>query len=207
MTTAAVITADIVNSTALPRPDLKKMMKNLEAVLQEHRFEFYRGDSFQVFVKNPSDALSVVLKVRTTAMKMSAVSSPETDIRASIGIGLVKPTIKDLHTATEEAFVLSGRAFDGMGGERLLITCNDANKKVQLGLKVVAHFADYIFRRITTKQAAVVFELLMKRTQVETAKKLKKSQATVNKHLQAAGWPDIEELLMEYKLLIEAIEI
>lgn len=207
MTTAAVITADIVNSTALPKPDLKKMMKNLEAVLQEHRFEFYRGDSFQVFVKNPSDALSVVLKVRTTAMKLSASSSPETDIRASIGIGLVKPPIKVLHTATEEAFVLSGRAFDGMGGERLLITCNETNKKVQLGLKVVAHFADYIFRRITTKQAAVVLELLMKRTQVETAKKLKKSQATVNKHLQAAGWPDIEELLNDYRLLIEAIEI
>jgi hypothetical protein len=207
MTASAVITADIVNSTALARTELKKLIKNLESLLEKYRFEFYRGDSFQVYVKSPAEALPLVLKARATAMRYSASSSPETDIRASIGIGRVKPPVKILHTNTDEAFVLSGRAFDSIGGERLLITCDEANKKIQPGLRIAAHFADYIFRRITTKQAAVVLELLMKRTQVETARKLKKSQATVNKHLQAAGWPDIEELLNEYRLLTEAIEI
>jgi hypothetical protein len=46
----------------------------------------------------------------------------------------------------------------------------------------------------------------MKRNQTETARKLKKSQATIHKHTQSAGWPEIEKLLAEYQLLIDSIE-
>jgi hypothetical protein len=48
---------------------------------------------------------------------------------------------------------------------------------------------------------------LVKRTQVETARRLKKSQATVHKHIQSAGWPEIERLLKEYQLLVDTIEL
>jgi hypothetical protein len=46
----------------------------------------------------------------------------------------------------------------------------------------------------------------MDHTQTDTAKRLKKSQATIHKHTQAAGWPEIEKLLEEYKNLITLIE-
>jgi len=88
--TGAVITADIVNSTKLSKTEYKKLMKSLTAVLQEHQHEFFRGDSFQVLVKSPSNALQVLLQARTAAMKLSEASMPVTDIRASIGIGQVK---------------------------------------------------------------------------------------------------------------------
>ncbi len=207
--TGAVITADIVNSTGIASTHLKKVMKTLEAVLKGFRYEFYRGDSFQVYVSAPEDALSLLLKARTAVMKLTAESSlPETDIRASIGIGWVRLPVKTLSTATDEAFILSGRAFDQMNHqERCLMACNDKNKKVNLGLKVMAHFVDYIFQRITAKQAAVVYELLMQRTQVEAARRLKKSQATIHQHSQSASWPDIEKLLVDYRLFIETIEI
>lgn len=184
-------------------------MNQLEVLLQAHKFEFYRGDSFQVYVKSPADALLLVLQARTAAMKISIASSmPVADIRAGIGIGLVKLPVRSLPTSTDEAFVLSGRIFDGMkNNERLLITSNEKNGVVNIGLKVVAHFVDYIFHRLTAKQSAVVFELLMNRTQVETARRLKKSQATVNKHSQSAGWPDLEKLVMNYRYLTESIAI
>lgn len=207
MNPGAVITADIVNSTQLSKAEYKKLTKNLTAVFGEHQYEFFRGDSFQVFVKSPDKALQVLLQARVTAMKLSGSSMPVADIRASIGIGSVKLPVKSFQTTTGDVFILSGRAFDKMTkDERTIIICDEKNKAVNLGLKVVSQFIDYLFQRLTFKQAAVVYELLLERTQIETAKRLKKSQATIHKHTQSAGWPQIENLLADYKNLIALIE-
>lgn len=207
MSLSAVITADIVNSTKLSKPENKKLMKNLAAVLQQHQHEFFRGDSFQVLVKFPNEALRILLQARATAMKLSGSSMPVADIRASIGIENVKLPVKSFQTASGDVFILSGRAFDKMTKEeRLIIVCDEKNKAINSGLKVVSQFIDYLFQRLTVKQAAVVYELLLERTQIDTAKRLKKSQATVHKHTQAAGWPGIEKLLEEYKNLVALIE-
>src|SRR5678815_3683608 len=191
MVLSAVITADIVNSTKLSKTEYKRLLKNLEEILQPYQHEFFRGDSFQVFVKSPGEALRVLLRARTVAMKLSEASP--SDIRASIGIGQVKLPVKSFQTATGDVFILSGRAFDKMAKtERTFIITNEKNKAVNLGLKLVSEFIDYLFQRLTFKQAGVVYELLLNRTQIETANLLKKSQATVHKHAQAAGWPEIE---------------
>ena len=203
----AVITADIVNSTRLAKVAYKKLIKNISMILQEHQHEFFRGDSFQVFVKSPEDALRILLLTRTAAMKLTETSLPGADIRACIGIGNTKLPVKSFQTASGDVFVLSGRTFDKMAkNERLIIVCDEKNKAVNLGFKVMAQFVDYLFQRLTFKQAGVVYELLTNRTQIDTAKRLKKSQATIHKHLQSAGWPEIEKLLADYKNIIPLIE-
>jgi hypothetical protein len=207
MTSGAVITADIVNSTRLSKAENKKFMKDLAVIFQGHQYEFFRGDSFQVFIKSPNEALQILLQTRTAAMKLSGSSMPVADIRASIGVGQVKLPVKSFQTATGDVFILSGRAFDKMAKtERTFITTNEKNKAVNLGFKLISEFIDYLFQRLTFKQAGVVYELLLDRTQIETAKRLKKSQATVHKHAQAAGWPEIEKLLADYKNLIALTE-
>ena len=208
MTASAVITADIVNSTQLSKTDSKKLMKSLAGILQPHSYEFFRGDSFQAFVKSPEDALRLLLQLRTAAMKLSSETSiPVTDIKASIGIGFVKLPVKSLKTASSEVFVLSGRTLDNMKPEqRLAITCSEKNQTTNVALRVIARFIDYLFQRLTVRQATVVFELLQNRTQIETEKRLKISQATVHKHIQSAGWPEIEKLLKEYEALLHSIE-
>lgn len=208
MTAAAVITADIVNSTALSKSESKKLMKSLVVILQPYQYEFYRGDSFQVYIKSPLDALWVLLQLRGAAMKITPDRSmPIADIRACIGIGMVKPPVRSLKTATDEAFILSGRRFDTMKpDQRLIITCHEKYIAVIPGMDLTAIFIDYIFHRLTSKQSVVVFELLMKRTQTEIARRLKKSTVTVHKHAQAAGWPEIEKILQQYKLLTDLIE-
>jgi len=208
MTTGAVITADIVNSTQLSKADNKKLMKALLGILETHQHEFFRGDSFQVYIKSPIEALWLLLQLRATAMKISSETSmPLSDIRGSIGFGAVKLPVKSLRTASDEAFILSGRTFDKMKtGQRLAISCAERNRVANIGLQVIAQFLDYLFQRLTYKQALVVSELLMKQNQTETARRLKKSQATIHKHLQSAGWPEIEKILTEYQHLVESIE-
>lgn len=205
MSLSAVLTADIVNSTKLSRPEYKKLMKSLELILQNHQHEFFRGDSFQVLVKTAEDALRVLLLSRIAAIKLS--ETPITDIRASIGVGNIKLPVKSFQTASGDLFVLSGRAFDKLAkDERLIIVCDEKNKAVNSALRIISQFIDYLFQRLTIKQAAVVYELLMERTQIDTAKRLKKSQATIHKHIHSAGWPEIARLLTEYKNLITLIE-
>lgn len=203
MALSAIITADIVNSTRLSRADVKKIMKHIEVVFEGHLIEFFRGDSFQVFLKDPSPALQMILLARTGAIK---ISNGISDIKASIGIDQVKLPLKQLNTASGNAFLISGRSFDKMDeATKLVMATNEINSTVNTGFRLLSGFVDYLFRHITAKQAAVVFELLMNRSQVEAAKRLKKSQATIHKHIQSAGWPEMEKLMAEYILLIKSI--
>lgn len=203
MSVCAVITADIVASTHLSKALLETLLKKLRETLTPYPHEFYRGDSFQVLVQDPQDAFDVLLKLRIDAMKLlPEETSPPNDIRASIAIGPVQLPVEKIGTATDEAFVLSGRAFEQLKSpQRLLITAVNANKTVDAAFRLLANFTDFIFERMTAKQAEVVYELLHQKTQTEAAAALKKAQATVHKHAQAAGWPALEKLIGDYKLL------
>jgi len=204
---SAVITADIVNYTRLSKADEKKLITVLSSLLKEHKFEFYRGDSFQVYVPDPSKALRIILQLRSLAIRLNGTATFSVDIRSSIAIGFVKSRVKKLQTASDEAFVLSGRSFDAMRmGQRLVISCNKKNAAAGYGLEILAGFIDYLFHDLTAKQAHVVHELLKGKNQLEVAHFLKKSQATVHKHVKAAGWPEMEKLLTQYVQLVKTIE-
>lgn len=207
MATSAVITGDIVASTRLPKPILNKLLKKLAALMAPYPHEFFRGDSFQVYLKSAGDAYLLLLKLRVAALKLETDSvTPASDIRAAIGIGHVKTPVYTIRTVTDEAFVLSGRLFEQLKtAHRLLIAAPEKQAVVNTGLHVIAGFTDFIFERMTLKQAAVVNELLSQKTQMETAKALKKSQATIHQHAQAAGWPALESLAADYQTLISAI--
>ena len=201
MPDAAVITADIVNSTQLTGVQEKKLFAKLETLLATYKYEFYRGDSFQVYLKQPADALKLLLRLRTQAKELGN----EFDIRAAIGIGTVAIPVKKLGVAAGEAFVLSGRALDETGkrdDQQLVIRTADI--KMSPALEVIALFIDYIFRGMTGKQARVLALLLDGETQTTAARKIRKSQSTVNKHVQSAGWQEITKLLSVYEGLFSA---
>ncbi|RYY52001.1 MAG: hypothetical protein EOO05_22475 [Chitinophagaceae bacterium] len=200
MANAAVITADIVNSTLLEKAQEKKLYQQLETAMAAFKWEFYRGDSFQVYVKDPADALHLMLKLRMEARQYGTGF----DIRASVGIGDVGGQVRKLSVSTGEAFILSGRGMDELGklsGSRLLLRSNDG--KINGTLEVIALFTDYIFRELTGKQARVLSLLLDGSTQVAAAKKIRKSQSTVNKHVQSAGWEELSKLLAIYRQLFK----
>jgi hypothetical protein len=61
MTIGAVLTGDIVNSTKLPSSQEEWLLEVLDRFLNPHPHEFYRGDSFQAYIKEPSEALELAL--------------------------------------------------------------------------------------------------------------------------------------------------
>lgn len=198
MANSAVITGDIVNSTLLSTKLEKQLKNEIIKTLEPNKFEFYRGDSFQACIKSPKDALTIVVRIRAIARRIS----PDHDVRASIGIGKINAGLRKLSTATGEAFILSGRAFDTLLNTDRNLTINSKNAIANHGFEIISYFVDFIFKSLTEKQAEVVLVLLADKTQLEAAKKLRKSPSTINKHAQSGGWREIMTIISEYQELV-----
>lgn len=206
MALQAVITGDIVNSTKLNTAKEKKLSSKLMELYANQLMEFYRGDSFQAFIKEPKTALHLALLSRTAAISLfKAEKKVLSDVRISIGIGAVQTPVKDLKTAKGEAFLLSGRQFDVIvkSNQRLVIT--SSNPLANIGLQVIADYLNAIFEVMTGKQAEVIYELLKGEMQKEVAKKLKKTTSTIHQRMTSGRWSEIEKLLQQYENIINQI--
>lgn len=204
----AVITADIVNSTKLSATAIKKLNGRIEEVLKPHQHEYYRGDSFQVYIADAVQALSTVLQLRLLARQYSAgLPRVDADIRSAIGIGRVRGPIKDLSRTTDELFILSGRALDALDQEEDRFTIISPNEKANIAFRLIAQFVDRLVSQMTVKQAQVIAELLKGQTQTEAAKELKKTQVTVHRQAHAAGWKSINRLLKEYEIVLHQFDL
>jgi hypothetical protein len=207
---AAVLTGDIVNSTKLLLTQEARLMKALGQLLGGFRgkrrlHEFYRGDSFQVYLDDPAEALRLALVCRALAIEVTGDEETEvvSDIRISIGIGEVKLPIHQLGIAKGDAFILSGRRFDQLqqSEQRLAIGCGVP--LADLGFQVMADYLDSIFKGMTAKQARVIQELLQGTTQQRLAATLNKSKSTISQLANTGRWGEIEKLLLQYETLIK----
>ena len=178
----------------------------LHTILSEYQFEFYRGDSFQVHITKPEEALKIALLCRTAAISISKNEKINlSDIRISIGIGAVKMPVKTLGAAKDEAFVLSGRAFDELEKTATRLSVSSGNSLANAGLAVISDYINAIFKMMTGKQAEVIFELLKGQTQQEVAKLLKRSKSTIHQHVISGRWNEVEKLLKQYENIINQL--
>lgn len=202
----AVLTGDIVHSTLLDGLQEKKLLGELQDILSPNKYEFFRGDSFQVYLPDASQALKTAMLCRITAIALMPENSPvTTDIRISIGIGEVHAPVKTLATAKGEAFLLSGRALDNLEKTegRLIITT-----KNEMGLVALSLLSDYvnsIYRQVTSKQAEVILELLQGNTQHQVAEKLNRSKSTISQHVNAGRWNELEKILENYQKIVRLL--
>jgi hypothetical protein len=201
----AVLTGDIVNSTLMNEAREKKLANSLKEVYTDHKMEFFRGDSFQAYVKDPKQALRLALLSRTLAISLFKDDITVSDIRISIGLGTVHLPVRSLNTARGEAFILSGRSFDDISksGQRLAIVLSQplANE----GMQVIADYLNIIFEGMSSKQAEVIYELLKGEMQKSVARKLKKTKSTIHQRMTAGRWPEIEKLLQRYENIINLL--
>ncbi len=202
----AVLTGDIVNSTLLEASQEKKLLKLLQHILSDHKQEFFRGDSFQAYIKESSLALRIALQCRTAAISLQPEQSPAvSDVRISIGIGQVESPVRTLATAKGEAFLLSGRALDAIDkteGRLIIIT---ENKLANYAFSVMSDYINSIYKQMTPKQAEVIFELLKGYSQQHVAEKLNRSKSTISQHVTAGRWDEIENILKKYQEIVQQI--
>ncbi|MBL1436144.1 MAG: hypothetical protein COB08_008100 [Rhodobacteraceae bacterium] len=196
----AVLTGDIVKSTALSRDERDALFAGLKAgadaveALQDEpaQFERFSGDSWQMLVQ-PKLALRASLVMRAFIRQ----ESKSFETRISVGIGAVEPLSPEgLGASDGPAFWASGRGLKALKGAQYFCT-NTGNKPIFI-------LADEISKRWTQAQARVLaFSLLLPHpTQESVASKVGISQQSVRNHLAAAGEPALLAALadIEYSL-------
>lgn len=221
VSTGAVLTGDIVNSTRLPARQEEKLVSVLGLFLKGHLHEFYRGDSFQAYIKKPEEALRLALACRAVALDITEKGEADIsgDVRIGIGVGKIDKPVRKIGTAKGTAFVLSGHQLDELqigrekAGRRLAARNADRRMSIScgepmadIGFQVMADYLDNIYKGMTGKQAAVIVQLLQGITQQQLTVTLNKSKSTVSQLANAGRWPEIERLLEQYEDLIKLIK-
>lgn len=111
----AVITGDVVDSR-LVEPGV--WLQPLKALLNQFGkspggWEIYRGDSFQLLLDDPREALKAAVRIKANIKHQKAL-----DVRMGIGIGTVDHRAERITESNGQAFIHSGDVFERLKEEK-----------------------------------------------------------------------------------------
>ena len=138
----SVITGDIIGSRQQKSKhwveDLKKILSPFGEMPAQ--WEIYRGDEFQVEVKNPEEALlaAILIKAHLRALK--------SDARMSIGFGDKTHNAEKISESNGTAFINSGELFETLKKQKVTLALKTGDivfdEKMNLMLRLALTFMD-----------------------------------------------------------------
>lgn len=211
----AVITGDIVGSGEYNWDERMKLIGSVRTAIDDLKknkilkdddlFEVFQGDSFQLMMNAPQDALKVILIIRCALRNcISAPKKKEPDARISIGIGQVPRLARTLMESDGEAFRLSGRYLEVLKNETYRLGIRTGQDDVNKLLDLISRAVDFIVSDWTFLKSGLLYHYLLTRpTQVELAQLLGISQTNVSKQLRAANFDLLQLHLDHYSRTIK----
>ncbi len=195
----SILTGDIINSRKVSTRVWLPVLKKELALMGDtpRNWEIYRGDSFQLEIKNAADALeaAMVIKVAIRAL-------PGIDVRIAIGIGEKNFKAKKITESNGSAFVFSGERYEELKRDKLEMAIKspwpDFDEEFNLYLKLVRVAMMY-----WTTNSAKTVRIAMKnpdKSQEDLGKLIKIKQNTVSSRLKRARYYELCEVLDRYKL-------
>ncbi|WP_095589565.1 hypothetical protein [Actibacterium ureilyticum] len=192
-----VLTGDLIGSTALPDGQVAAAMAALRDAAGQisgwpdaapARFTPYRGDGWQMVLRDPARALRAALFLRAS---LRVLGKPfATRIALATGVEALGAG-PDLSGETGPNFVASGRALDAMPrGTELVWAAGGARD-------AVFRLADHISAGWTPAQARAVARMLppTDMTHAAAAQALGISRQAVDQALGAAGYPALHQAI------------
>lgn len=194
----SIITGDIINSrknnTKLWLPVLKKTLARTGQSPQN--WEIFRGDSFQVEVKNPADALltAILIKAHIKAIK-------NLDVRMAIGIGEKDFTANNITESNGEAFIHSGERLESLKQEKQNLAIKSRWSEFDRDINLYLRLALITMDNWSTSAADLIKILLDNPdiTQTKLATKLKITQSAVSGRQKRAYYNEVKELEVLYR--------
>lgn len=187
-----VITGDIINSRKATDPD--EWLSQLKTVLSDEGptpkvWEVTRGDSFQVEIARPEDALRKALHIKALIKRIAGL-----DVRMAIGIGIKTYHAAKISEANGDAFVRSGQLFDQLKKNTLAISSpwGDVDRAINICLELALLTMDR-----WTPNSAETMALAIEnpeKTQLELGKILQISQGRISERQQRAGYEEIMKM-------------
>lgn len=213
----AVISGDIVSSTALTPSERENLAETLLDLLDrlKEKFEVFgrliKGDYLECVVPNSKDGLRVALILKSFVKQFAgSVTGEKTEtqriryfkshgIRLALGYGTLSVFDPEKNSIDGEAIYLSGREISGettYNKQRLTIknslffASNDSD--LNESFQPIFALLDVLLTKATARQCEVLFLKLMHASEEEIAKKLNIGQSAVNQHSTGVGWNAIE---------------
>ncbi len=132
MNITSVITGDIIKSRSKENPDVwMTVLKKTLSQLDMGTYEIYRGDSFQIEIKDISKSF-----IATVYIKACIKTIKDLDVRLAIGIGEKNYKGQSISESSGEAFIYSGETIETLKKEKqnLRIKTKDLNLNEELNL-------------------------------------------------------------------------
>ncbi|WP_338730973.1 SatD family protein [Mangrovimonas cancribranchiae] len=203
----SVITGDIINSTKYKDPNiwLRPLKEALNMIENKfNRWEIYRGDSFQIEVKDYFNAFeySVYIKACIKTVK-------HLDVRLAIGIGEKTHNGEKVTESNGEAFRFSGTTLENLKKEKQNLMIMTPNDELNTELNLYFKLASIAMDNWTTNSAEVVKLYLenQNKTQQEIAKLIGINQEAVSKRMKRAYLEEILDLEIMYRQKISILEV
>lgn len=198
----SILTGDIINSRNIDSNIWMPLLKSAFNTIGNtpKTWEIYRGDSFQIEVKKPEEALLFAFKLKTILKKIKKL-----DVRIGIGIGDKNNSYNNITEASGEAFINSGNVFDHLLKKQNLAikTPNEEFNKI---LNTSLAIALLVMDNWTVNSATFVLKYLENpnASQKMIANALNISESSASERRKRAGLDEILQLEKLYRDLIHS---
>jgi len=201
----SIITGDIINSRKLMPENWMDGLKLLFNTVGKNpgEWEIYRGDEFQLEVKNPEEALWVAFQIKAYLKTMKL------DARMSIGLGDKTYKAKKISESNGSAFVNSGKFFETLKKQKINLAVNSGNTDFDTEINLMLRLG-LTFMNNWLVQSAEFVRIAMANqslSQEEIGVKLGINQAAVSRRRKRAQFDLMMELENYYRQKIKALSL
>ncbi len=195
----SVLTGDIINSRKIaPGLWLDTLKSELNSFGKNPAYwEIYGGDTFQLRVDDPLNALLIAIKLKSVIKMVVPL-----DVRLAIGIGDISFQSERISECNGTAFIFSGEKFDVLKKEKLKMSIKSAwpdfDATINLCLKLGMIFMD----KWSIKASEIIRLSLLhpQASQTELGKMLDIGQNAISARLARAHFYELMELNELYKI-------
>lgn len=217
----ATISADIVSSTALSveeltllQSEIRQFLEGLSEKSQSKDWgRLFKGDSVEIFLFDPHEALRTALLLKTLVKKTSIAKNKSIKrelfrrygIRLALGIGEMRTSDKVLDILDGEAIYYSGRLLEKAVEEKqinkrtMFFACKDPVLTEQMD--VILGLLDALLKEATPRQSEILYYKILGMNESEIAEMLRIKQPVVNQHSNSLNWKSIEATLNYFEKL------
>lgn len=198
-----IITGDIINSRKLPSTSWINELKNQFRSFGKspNDWEIYRGDEFQLEIRNPEEALKAALQIK------AFLKSIQLDARMSLGLGDKSYDAGKITESNGEAFIRSGELFETLKKQKVNLAINSGNAKLDEEMNLMFRLSMSFMDNWLQQSAEFVLAALENpnASQEEIGVKLGINQAAVSRRQKRANYDLVKDLDAYYRKRIKTM--
>ncbi|MCZ8090178.1 MAG: SatD family protein [Flavobacterium sp.] len=200
-----ILTADIINSRKLSS---KKWMNDFKQLLNSfgkspNDWEIYRGDEFQLEIKNPEDAFLIAFQLK------AFFKSINLDVRMSLGFGDKTYKTKKITESNGSAFIRSGELFETLKKQKINLAVNSGNPDFDEEFNLILQLSMSFMDSWLQQSAEFVLVAIQNPTlsQEEIGLKLGINQAAVSRRQKRSQYELLLQVERYFRKKVKSLEV